>query len=142
MDEIPKLCPKCRSTLTLLQGGLRYCADCGFEGEPPKASLEASARRSPSLFWFLLVSPAALGLLSFLAGQASKHDPAMSVFSVAIGLVGLPLALASSIYCSLWLVRRFSSPGSLNLLTTFLVLLVLGAVNLLIVVGGCAVGFR
>jgi hypothetical protein len=142
VDEIPQMCPRCKSSLTLLQGWLPYCAVCGFEGAPPNISLEGSAQPSPSLFWFLLVTPALLGLLGFLVGPGRNHDPGMAFFSVGIGLVALPLVLASSFYCGLWLVRHFSSPDSLNLLMTFLVFFALAGLNLMIVVGGCAAGFR
>ncbi len=124
--------------MTLLQGGLRCCPKCGFEGDTPKGGPEESRRRSPTLFWILLVTPAFLALLSFLVGRTSDKTRGLGM---AIGLIALPIGLASSLYCSIWLARRFGPSGSLNLLMVFFLLFVLAAVNFVIIGAGCAPNF-
>jgi len=96
---------------------------------------EKSTKGSTTLFWILLVAPAVLGLLSFLAGRSGKEHQDIGI---TLGLTALPVGLAGSLYCSVWLVRRYSSPGSVNLLAVFGLLVLLGAVNLFIVAAGCA----
>ncbi len=121
--------------MTLLQGGLRCCPKCGFEGDTPKGNPEESRRRSPTLFWILLVAPASLGLLSFVAGHFGDQGRNLGVM---IGFVALFLGLAGSLYCSVWLARRFCKPGSLDHLVVLALAVILMGVNFVIIFAGCA----
>ena len=97
--------------------------------EPPKTS------RTP-LFWIALLAPAVLALGSFLLGRASAG------LGVAIGLGAAVVGLVSSIYCGIWLAVHFCKPGIGRFLAALGLVVVINAVNLFIVLAGCAANFN
>ena len=133
MDNPTQHCPKCGGEFTLLEGGLRYCSKCGFEGEPAKPAA-GWARRLQILFWILLVAPSAMALMSYSAAQFAHGS---NNFGVTIGLGGMVMGVIGAIYCGSWLARRF---GRSALSRTFLGLVAIvgiGVVNFFIVAVGC-----
>lgn len=99
---------------------------------PP--ALEPPPKKSRvGLFWIVLLAPAALALISFLCASSGPND-----LGVMVGLIAAPAALISSIYCGIWLSRRFIKPGTGRTLFGLGMALVIGFANLAIVVAGCA----
>lgn len=106
------------------------------EGEATKNESERPKRRSTLAFWVILFAPATMGLLSITLGSSNAKSA-----GEGIALLALPLAIVSSIYCSIWIVRRYSSPEALHILRVLILMFALAAVNLAIVFTGCAVSF-
>jgi len=94
--------------------------------DPPK-------RPGAGLFWPALIAPAAVTLVAFLCGVGGPGE-----IAVGISLIGAGLGLISAIYCGTWLARRFIKPGVAQVLFGLTMVVVLGVVNLIIVVAGCA----
>jgi len=132
MNDPATICPKCNGPLTELQGGLRHCAGCGFEGEAPPAAKPRAFGSSKTAFWILLVAPAALALGSFLVGYASPQS------GVVVGFAGLVSGAIAAIYCGCWLGVRFGRTDGARVAITLVLIPAIAAVNFFIVCAGCA----
>jgi hypothetical protein len=95
--------------------------------------LPPAKKPNPALFWIALLAPAVLALLSFLCASGGPSD-----FGVTVGLAGAGAGLVSSVYCGIWLARRFVKPGNARVLFALAMVALIGILNLIIVVAGCA----
>jgi hypothetical protein len=135
MSEPANNCPKCHSDRTELKGGLIYCPNCGFEGEEKKPDAAANSGSSVRKFWILLISPAAVALLSFALGQISSN---LRNAGAAVGAVDLLIGLGASIYCGVWLARRFfTSSSGLRPVFSLIFVFGIGIINFFIICVGC-----
>lgn len=135
MSEQPPICPKCHGEMTGLQTGLKCCPACGFAGDKEKVDTTLPSRRSQTLFWIALVAPATLALVSFLLGRSPGN---MRDAGVAVGLGGLVVGLWASVYCAVWVVRRFCPRDSTRILLGLVLFVAIGLVNFIIICAGCA----
>jgi hypothetical protein len=94
---------------------------------------EPGPNKSSQWFWVLLVAPAFFSLTGYLVGTGER--PMRDVATVIVFLSCLS-GLFCSIFCGIWLARRFCRPGE-RVLGAVGLILVIGLVNLFIV----AVGF-
>src|SRR5260370_5644589 len=108
MNDHPQVCPQCGGNTTQLQGGLACCSACGFEGEEKQPDTKALTTASKVTFWIALLAPAFLALISFLLGQLSQDSKG---FAAGVGFVDLFACALTSLYCGVWLARRFCKPG-------------------------------
>ena len=134
MSEQPKMCEKCGCDMTTLEGGLSCCPKCGFEGDKQRPDTKKSFS-SQTVFWLALLSPATLALISFLMGRISDK---MAAAAVMVGFAGVAVCAITSIYCGLWLAFRFSNNSGGRFLIGLFFIPAIAAVNLFIIVAGCA----
>ena len=83
------------------------------------------------------MAPTFLAIISGLCATAGPND-----FGATVGLLALVVGLASSIYCSYWLARRFVKPGGARVMLGIVAFLVIGVINLIVAVAGCARNVR
>jgi hypothetical protein len=89
------------------------------------------SKSSTTLFWILLFLPAAMGLASYAIGQSSKD------IGAGIGMLALPLGLGASIYCGIWLARRFFESTTNRVLSALCFTVLIGFANLFAIAAGC-----
>ena len=82
----------------------------------------------------MLLAPAFFSLTGFLFGL-SENGPMLDV-GTAIGFANCVAGLLCSIYCGIWLARRFRRPGE-RVLSALGFILGIGLVNFCIVAAGC-----
>lgn len=87
------------------------------------------------LFWLALFAPAVLVLISVLC--TSRRD---DTFGVVVAIAGLGAGLVSSIYCGIWVARRFAPPGLRRVLIALAAVTVIGVLNIFVAVAGCTAG--
>lgn len=136
MNEPEKICPKCKDAMTELQGGLWCCPACGFEGEPAKPQDPFERRDTRLGFWILLLLPSALALVSFVA--FSVGNPNFDTVAFGFGMMALISGFFATIYCGIWLARRFFSSSASRFWFGLIFILGIGLVNFIIIFAGCA----
>jgi hypothetical protein len=94
--------------------------------EPPK---KASART----FWILLMAPTFLAIISGFCATEGTRD-----FGALVGWGAFFVGIASTIYCSRWLALRFAKPGAGRIALGTATFFVIGVINLIVAVAGCA----
>ena len=118
--------------MTELKGSLWCCPACGFEGEPGKPADPFEKRDTQLQFWVILLLPSVLALVSFVAGGAENGT------GLIPGVLALLVGFVASIFCGIWLAKRFFGSTGLRFLFGLIFVLGIEFVNFMIVCAGCA----